>query len=92
MNDEDLERDMTLEQLSQLLSAVQVMGRKLANESHGRSYDRVREFNEILHRARMHLHLIERDAPTQPGQLLERRRTARRQSGSDFGALGGGAR
>lgn len=92
MTEEDLERDMTLEQLAQLLSAVQGMGRKLANESHGRSYDAVRELNELLHRARMQLLVIEREAQALPAQALERRRTMRRETGSDFGALGGGRR
>ena len=48
-----------VDQLSKLLSVTQDMGRKLANESHGRSYDRVREFNEILHLAREQLTAIE---------------------------------
>jgi len=77
MNFEDQERLVTIEQLAQLLSAVQVLGRKLGNESHGRAYDRVHELNEILHCARMQLNLIEAEAGAMPMVAAERRRAPR---------------
>lgn len=49
----DGERRETIEELSDLLVVVQEMGRRLANETHGESYDMVRELNEILHTARL---------------------------------------
>lgn len=42
----------TIEELSGLLSVVQEMGHRLANETHGEAYDLVRELNERLHGAR----------------------------------------
>ena len=79
------DRLATIEQVTQLLSAVQVMARKLADESHGRTYDRVREFNEILHRARMQLNMIEADSSFMPPFAEERRKTPR--SDSPFPSL-----
>lgn len=64
-----------IDQLAKLLSVTQDMGRRLANESHGRSYDRVREFNEILHLAREQLTAIEQEEKRM--FLLERRRAPR---------------
>lgn len=64
-----------IEQLAKLLSVTQDLGRRLANESHGRSYDRVREFNEILHLARDQLTAIEQEEKRM--FLLERRRAPR---------------
>jgi hypothetical protein len=69
------DRSDLIEQLAKLLSVTQDMGRKLANESHGRSYDRVREFNEILHLAREQLTAIEQEEKRM--FLLERRRAPR---------------
>jgi hypothetical protein len=57
---------------------MQDVGRKLANESHGRSYDRARELNEILHMAREQISAIEVEDHRM--FLLERRRAPR----SDF--------
>lgn len=48
MDDEPDERDLSIDQLSKLLSVVQVMACKLANESHGRSYDKARELKKGL--------------------------------------------
>ncbi len=64
-----------IDQLSKLLSVTQDMGRRLANESHGRSYDRVREFNEILHLAREQITAIEQEEKRM--FMLERRRAPR---------------
>lgn len=51
------ERQDRIDQLSKLLSVMQDVARKLANESHGRSYDKARELN--LHRARLQMDAIE---------------------------------
>ncbi len=64
-----------IDQLSKLLSVMQDVGRKLANESHGRSYDRARELNEILHMAREQISAIEQEEKRM--FLLERRRAPR---------------
>lgn len=80
MTGDDDDRFVTIEQVTQLLSAVQVMARKLANESHGRTYDRVQELNQILHRARMQLNLIEADSNLVPLHAEERRKTPRTES------------
>ncbi len=64
-----------VDQLSKLLSVMQDVGRKLANESHGRSYDRARELNEILHMAREQISAIEQEEKRM--FLLERRRAPR---------------
>jgi hypothetical protein len=72
------ERVDHIDQLSKLLSVMQDVGRKLANESHGRSYDRARELNEILHMAREQISAIEVEERRM--FLLERRRAPR----SDF--------
>lgn len=69
------ERADHIDQLSKLLSVMQDVGRKLADESHGRSYDKVREFNQILHLARERLDAIEQEERRQ--FLLERRRAPR---------------
>lgn len=83
----DAEREMReihIEQLSELLSVVQDLAHKLADESHGRSYDQVRELNEIVHLARLRVGHIQADAVDKPPFADERRRTAR----SRFGDLG----
>lgn len=69
------ERQDRIDQLSKLLSVMQNVGRKLANESHGRSYDKVHELNEILHRARQQIDAIETEERRQV--LMERRRAPR---------------
>ncbi len=79
MEDEPEERDLSIDQLSKLLSVVQVLACKLANESHGRSYDKARELNELLHLARMQISAIEAEAAENNSTFvpLERRRTPR---------------
>lgn len=69
------ERQDRIDQLSKLLSVMQDVARKLANESHGRSYDKARELNEILHRARLQMEAIEAEERRQV--LMERRRAPR---------------
>jgi len=69
------ERQDRIDQLSKLLSVMQDVARKLANESHGRSYDKARELNEILHRARLQMDAIETAERWQV--QMERRRAPR---------------
>lgn len=52
------ERRETIEELSKLLLVVQEMGRRLAYETHGETYDLVRELNALLHQARAKMDLI----------------------------------
>jgi recombinational DNA repair protein RecR len=52
------ERRETVGELSELLNVVQRMGRRLAYETHGESYDPVRKLNEHLHQAREQIELI----------------------------------
>jgi hypothetical protein len=79
MEDEPDERELSIDQLSKLLSVVQVMACKLANESHGRSYDKARELNELLHLARVQISVIEAEAASSDSTFvpLERRRAPR---------------
>lgn len=53
------EQRETIDELSDLLFVVQEMGRRLANETHGDSYSEVRQFNEILHQARIQLNRMQ---------------------------------
>lgn len=55
------ERRETIDELSDLLFVVQEMGRRLADETHGDSYSKVRELNELLHQARVQLTKIKDD-------------------------------
>lgn len=75
MDTENELRDMHIEQLSKLLSVVQDVAHKLADESHGRAYDQVRELNEIVHLARVQINAIQAQADTP--LAMERRRVAR---------------
>lgn len=85
MNTEHELRVVHIEQLSKLLVMVQDVAYKLANESHGRCYDQVRELNEILHLARVQIGEIQTEA-SNPGAPfgVERRKSAR----SRFADLG----
>lgn len=58
------ERRETADELINLLSVAQEMGRRLADESHGDSYAKVRELNELLHQARVTLNGIKEDIGT----------------------------
>jgi ElaB/YqjD/DUF883 family membrane-anchored ribosome-binding protein len=60
------ERQETINELSDLLVVVQEMGRRLADESHGEAYSRVRELNELLHQVRVQLSRIQ-DDPSSKG-------------------------
>lgn len=55
------ERQETIEELSDLLSVLQRLGRRLADETHGEAYAEVRELNEILHQANLQLSKIRID-------------------------------
>lgn len=75
-------RTVHIEQLFKLLVLTQELAHKLAEESHGRAYDEVRELNEILHLARLQIAAIETDNGAARG--VERRRSPR----SRWGELG----
>lgn len=80
----DAESDLRLqhiEQLSRLLTMIQGLARRLADESHGRAYDRVRELNELLHLARQQMTAIQAEAGTLAPLGIERRRAPRSQFG-----------
>jgi len=49
------ERRETIAELSDLFLVVQEMGRRLADETHGDSYDQVRELNALLHQVRVQI-------------------------------------
>lgn len=90
-HESNIDRELNIDQLSKLLSVVQVMACRLANESHGRSYDKARELNELLHMARLQISVIESESEAEAevasGRMpiaLERRKTPR---SSLFGAL-----
>lgn len=58
------ERRETVGELLDLLAVAQKMGRRLAYETHGESYDFVRELNEHLHQAREKVDLIQQALTT----------------------------
>lgn len=53
------ERRETVGEILDLLAVVQKMRRRPAYETHGESYDFVRELNEHLHQAREKIELIQ---------------------------------
>jgi hypothetical protein len=53
------ERFETVSELLDLLAVVQKMGRRLAYETHGESYEFVRDLNQHLHHARESIELIQ---------------------------------
>ncbi len=53
------ERRETVGEMLDLLAVVQKMGRRLAYETHGESYDIVRELNQCLHQAREKIEMIQ---------------------------------
>ena len=55
------ERRETIDELSDLLAVVQEMGHRLADETHGDAYAKVRALNELLHQARSQLNKIKDD-------------------------------
>ena len=55
----EAERRETVEELAELFFVVQEMGRRLANETHGNSYDLVRELNDLLHQTRAKISAIQ---------------------------------
>lgn len=56
------ERRETVRELLELFAICQEMGHRLAYETHGDSYDLVRELNELLHRSRKIIEQIQRAA------------------------------
>lgn len=52
---DDDERRETIKELLDLVVVVQSMGQRLANETHGDDYASVRQFNELVHLARVEL-------------------------------------
>lgn len=58
------ERRETVGELLDLLAVAQKMGRRLGYETHGESYDFVRELNEHLHQAREKIELIQQTLTT----------------------------
>lgn len=53
------ERLETVSELLDLLAVVQKMGRRLSYETHGESYEFVRDLNQHLHDARERIELIQ---------------------------------
>jgi hypothetical protein len=76
----DLERYEAMEDLSQLFGVVQAMGRRLSEETHGSSYDDVRELNELLHQVRHRIDVIQTDMFGKARVVMERRALGRRAS------------
>lgn len=83
MDAESLKRTRHVERLSELLALVQDAAHKLADASHGRTYDQIRELEEILRLARLQVDVIQADAVRGAPQGLERRSSPR----SRFGDL-----
>jgi hypothetical protein len=62
---EEQDRQEAVIELAELVHLAQETGRRLANESHGEQYDLVREVNELLHRIRVQIELIQARAVKQ---------------------------
>lgn len=79
------ERLETIDELSHLFVLIKAAGRRLANETHGSSYDLAQEMNELLSLARAKLGQIEDDTfGNQPRQADRRAGMTRR--ATDTGA------
>ena len=52
------ERRETIQELGDLMSVVQEMGRRLADETHGDAYDEVHRLNLMLHEVRQQIERI----------------------------------
>ena len=52
------ERRETIQELGDLMSVVQEMGRRLSDETHGDAYENVRRLNEMLHEVRQQIERI----------------------------------
>jgi hypothetical protein len=59
---ESEERADIAAELASQLKAVQQMGQRLANVTHGAEYDLVLELNELLHEARVQIALVQTDS------------------------------
>ncbi len=81
MGSEFNERVHCIEHLGTLLTEMQGLASRLANHSHGRAYDKVRELNELLHFVRQELNAIQADESSGAQQGIERRKTPRSQFG-----------
>ena len=77
MDAETETRTVHIAQLAKLMAVVQDVAHKLANESHGRAYDQVRELNEILHLARVQISMIQSELSSGEPWGIERRKAAR---------------
>lgn len=55
------EKNETVSELLDLLRISQEMGQRLATETHGESYNLVREVNELLHLVHEKVDLIEKN-------------------------------
>jgi hypothetical protein len=53
------ERQKTIDELSKLIVGVQEMARRLADKTHGTTYDKVLALNELLHQARLEIEQIQ---------------------------------
>jgi len=72
------ERLEAIEELSHLFVLIQAAGRKLANETHGSSYDLSQEINELLSLARAKLGKIEDESLGSQARKADRRATMTR--------------
>lgn len=67
------ERLEAIDELSHLFVLIQAAGRKLANETHGGSYDLSQEMNELLSLARAKLGKIEDESFGSQARKADRR-------------------
>ena len=78
MNTDESEQYETIEELSHLFIVVQAIRSRLANETHGPSYDLAQEMNEFLHLARVKMEAIHAETFGGSGALTDRRSAGRR--------------
>lgn len=54
----ETERRKTVIELSNLFHVIQEIGQRLSDETHGESYDKVRQLNQLLHDVRLQINII----------------------------------
>lgn len=52
------ERRETVIELSNLFQIIQEIGQRLSEETHGESYDQIRQLNQLLHDVRLQINII----------------------------------
>lgn len=89
MQFDESDRYEAIAELTHLFVVIQASGRRLANDTHGLSYDLTQEMNTLLRVARAKLDQIEAESfGSSPAKADRRASISRRGSDSGFGLIG----